>query len=333
MRPSTTSRSSLALAALFAALPIVAQAQTLNQYTPAQVTAGAPGAEVARGGSTLPSTGTFAGGSSRVFAPGSNDNPLGWDYAAAQNGRPDQWIYDTTSPRAKEGNGYIYVSSVGNYNLNNDDCIQGRFDNLTVGRTYGISFWAADAGSYSVIQGNVSTGRTTAITGQPIGTGGISTPVEPVANNTGAMLNRTRINGNLVFELATGGSTVNQADSFNQTVVAPLNGVWAFNRTLTSNAAWSDTTDTAIPWVQVDYRFVATATTMTFWLSANNPTTTGTAFTNATATNIYSTVFDAVSVVLIPVPEPSTYGLMGCAALAGMIGYRRFRNRAKTIAK
>lgn len=257
---------------------------------------------------------TSSGGASQAWTVGT---PSGWTLATSGNdGRPEQWIYTRNSggtptsgltTGAKAGSGFAYISTINNIPSGLDDCLQNSITSLTLNNWYTISFWAADAGSYLA---------TSTINATEIGV-----PVEP-----GTMANRTRVDGTLVFELDTGGSTFNQAYGGGPTPPPIENGVWAYKTTLPSNAAWSDRSLSVIPWQQVNYTFKATATTMSFWMSGNNDTT----------NRVSSVVLDAISIVNIgpttPVPESSTYGLLGVGSLIAMVALRRNSHRKSRLA-
>jgi hypothetical protein len=260
-----------------------------------------PGFETARVGSSVPSAadGTFAGTNARIFSAANNNisMPNGWTYAAAGNGRPDRWVYaaNLATSKAKEGRGYAYISTTGNYVTGNDDCIQGQLTGLTVGISYTVNYWAADAGSYRLTRS--------------IDAADLAVSVNTQADGVGNMANRTRINGRLIFELQTNGSTATQLDNQGN-VITPQNGVWAFSADLTKNTAWSDTAATTIPWQQVSFTFYATQTTMNYWFSTNAP--------QGVSNEVHSVVFDATGfqVNAVPVPEPASYGFLSFAALA-----------------
>ncbi len=257
---------------------------------------------------SAPTTGTFAGGNSRVINSPTAANllPTNWTFSGANgnqgNGRADQWVYDAAGGPASEahaGQAYMYLSTTGSYVDVDDDCIQGQLTGLNLNQSYAVSYFAADAGSYSRSGGLTTTGTGTL--------NDVTYNVEP-----GALANsRSRVDGHIVFELGTGGlNTINNG-------VTPIAGVWGFTQMLPSNTAWSDTVKSDIPWQKVNFTFTATASTMDFWLSGNEITRTNNVRT--------SVVLDGLTISAIP--EPSTCGLLGLGTLIGLaMSRRRHRN-------
>jgi hypothetical protein len=231
---------------------------------------------------------TFLGGIQDTF-PVNGWGLSSWTVAAGSNAFPEQWVQNY----AQAGTKSVYLSSSSNVDSSNA-CLQYKGTlNLTVGGSYTISAYVANAGSRS---GDASGNGAN---GDPA-TGTLFSGSQP---GTGANL----VAGKFLFEVINGATLTSAA-------------------TIPANSSWNNQSSAnSVSWSLVSYTFTAQVANPTIYLTATSPDGTGTLWSNL--------LVDSPSLTAaVPESETWAAGAFAACAVV-WTGWRRRRSPSSTPVK
>jgi hypothetical protein len=231
---------------------------------------------------------TFLGGVQDTF-PVNGWGLSSWTVAAGSNGFPEQWVQNY----AQAGTKSVYLSSSSNVDASNA-CLQytGTL-NLTIGSSYTVSAYVANAGSRSGdAAGNGANGDPA--------TGTLFSGSQP---GTSANL----VAGKFLFEVINGVSLTSSA-------------------TIPANSSWNNqSAANSVSWSLVSYTFTAQVANPTIYLTSTSPDGTGTLWSNL--------LVDSPSLTAaVPESETWAAGAFAASAVV-WTGWRRRRNSATPAPK